>query len=272
VILNSWMHGRKEALRIFGPPETRRIVDALLTQVYDKDWQWRSMGEPAFGGWKPVEAKDIEPGAVIEDSHWKATAYRVRHGDGLGFPPAFLQRWMCYGFRFEAHGKVVAISGDTVDCEGLAQLAHGADLLVHCCYAASAEIENEHFRRVVQHTLAAGDAVGKIAACAGAKMLALTIIGRAATNAICKSLRRKWHAISRAGWSWARTSLRSRSEACGRRTARPQVCRSLIKPTKLRTSRRGQSMAATSVCAARRLCAPAEDREAACASWSVGSK
>jgi ribonuclease Z len=26
VMLNSWMHGRKEALRIFGPPETRRIV------------------------------------------------------------------------------------------------------------------------------------------------------------------------------------------------------------------------------------------------------
>jgi len=99
---------------------------------------------------------------------------RSGHGDGLGFPPAFLQRWMCYGFRFEANGKVVAISGDTVDCEGLAQLARGADLLVHCCYAASAEIENEHFRRVVQHTLAAGDTVGKIAARAGAKMLALT--------------------------------------------------------------------------------------------------
>jgi ribonuclease Z len=101
------------------------------------------MGEPSFGGWKPVEAKDIEPGAVVEGSRWKATAYRVRHGDGLGFPPAFLQRWMCYGYRFVAKGKVVAISGDTVDCEDLAQLAHGADLLVHCCYMASVEIENE---------------------------------------------------------------------------------------------------------------------------------
>ena len=66
VMLNSWMHGRKEALRIFGPPETRRIVDALLTQVYDKDWQWRSIGEPSFGGWKPIEATDIEPGAYPE--------------------------------------------------------------------------------------------------------------------------------------------------------------------------------------------------------------
>ena len=174
VMLNSWMYGRKEALRIFGPPETRRIVNALLTQIYDKDWQWRSIGEPSFGGWKPVKAKDIEPGAVVEGGRWKATAYQVRHGDGLGFPPAFQQRWMCYGYRFEAEGKVVAISGDTVDCEGLAQLSHGADLLVHCCYMASAEIENEHFRHVVQHTLAAGNTVGKIAARAGAKMLALT--------------------------------------------------------------------------------------------------
>src|SRR5215471_7572730 len=49
VMLNSWMHGRKDALRIFGPPETRRIIDA-------------PMGEPSFGGWKPVETKDIEPG------------------------------------------------------------------------------------------------------------------------------------------------------------------------------------------------------------------
>jgi ribonuclease Z len=70
---------------------------------------------------------------------------------------------MCYGNRFEAEGKVVGISGDTVDCEGLAQLTHGADLLVHCCDMASAEIENEHLRHVARHTLAAGDTVGKIA-------------------------------------------------------------------------------------------------------------
>jgi ribonuclease Z len=174
LVLNSWMHGRKGALQIYGPPETQRIVDALLTQVYDKDWQWRSMGEPSFGGWKPVVATDIAEGATIEGVGWKATSYRVLHGDGLGFPPAFLQRWMCYGYRFEAEGKVVAISGDTVECEGLAQLAQSADVLVHCCYMASAEIENEHFRRVVQHTLAAGDTVGKIADRANAKTLVLT--------------------------------------------------------------------------------------------------
>jgi len=174
VVLNSWMHGRKNALKIYGPPETRRIVDALLTQVYDKDWQWRSMGEPALGGWKPVEASDLEPGGVVESGSWTAKAYRVRHGDGLGFPSAFLHRWICYGYRFEAEGKVVAISGDTIDCDGLAELAQDADVLVHCCYMASAEMDNEHFRRVARHTLAAADVVGKIAARAKARTLVLT--------------------------------------------------------------------------------------------------
>ncbi len=174
VMLATWMHGRTEPLRIYGPPETRRIVDAMLTQVFDKDWQWRSMGEPAFGGWKPVIAEDAGPGLVLDRGSWRVGAAVVEHGDGLGFPEAFLKRWTCYGYRFEARGKVVAISGDTVDCDGLRRLAQGADVLVQCCYMASAEIRNEHFRRVARHTLAAGDSVGKIAARAGVGTLVLT--------------------------------------------------------------------------------------------------
>jgi ribonuclease BN (tRNA processing enzyme) len=174
VMLATWMHGRKDPLHIYGPPETRRIVDALLTQVYDKDWQWRSVGEPSFGGWKPIAVEDVAPGIVLDTGRWKVSADTVVHGDGLGFSPAFLRRWACYGYRFEAEGKVIAISGDTIACEGIDRLARNADVLVHCCYMASAEIENEHFRRVAQHTLAAGDTVGKIAARANAKTLVLT--------------------------------------------------------------------------------------------------
>lgn len=174
VMLATWMSGRKGALQIYGPPDTTRIVDALLTQVYDKDWKWRSMGEPSFGGWKPITVTDIAAGDVIEGPGWRVTPYKVRHGDGLGFPTAFLQRWICYGYRFEAEGKVIAISGDTVDCPGLEALAKGADVLVHCCYMARAEVENEHFARVAEHTLPTSDEVGRIAASAGCKTLVLT--------------------------------------------------------------------------------------------------
>lgn len=39
---------------------------------------------------------------------------------------------------------------------------------------ASAEIENDHFRRIVQHTLAGGNIIGKITSRASAKILVLT--------------------------------------------------------------------------------------------------
>jgi hypothetical protein len=109
-----------------------------------------------------------------------------------------------YGYRFEAERKVVAINGNTVDCEGLAQTAHGAELLLHCCCMASAEIENEHFPQVAQHTPAAGDTIGnKIAARAIlAEEVARDLTGRV---------------------MWARTSPRSNSKATGRRAAQPSA-------------------------------------------------
>jgi ribonuclease Z len=174
VMLNSWMHGRKDDLRIYGPPDTERLVNTLITQVYDKDIAWRDQGEPTFGGWKPVVATDIIPGPVLDTGRWKISAELVSHGDGLDMSPAFLARWMCLGFRFEAEGKVIAISGDTVPCPGLERLAEGADLLVQCCFLATPEINNDHLRRLAKYTIACGDTVGKIAAKAGVKKLALT--------------------------------------------------------------------------------------------------
>lgn len=174
LVLASWMAGRKEALRIYGPPETERIVNALLTQVYDKDITWRATGEPALGGWKPVEAQDVIAGPILDTGRWRVSAQTVNHGDGLEIPKAFLKRWTCHGYRFEAEGKIVAISGDTIACDGLDRLATGADVLVQCCYLASAEMDSEHFRRLGRYTMACADSVGKIATRAGVKTLVLT--------------------------------------------------------------------------------------------------
>lgn len=172
--LNSWLAGRRVPLRVFGPPETRRIVDALVTQVYDKDIEWRDRGEPAFGGWQPIVAQDCATGLVHEGDGWRVLAEPVVHGHDLGLPPAFVKRWICYGYRFEAAGRVIAISGDTVDCGGLQRLADNADVLVQCCYLAAAEIDSEHFRRLARHTLACGDTVGRIASRAKVRQLVLT--------------------------------------------------------------------------------------------------
>jgi ribonuclease Z len=189
VMLTTWLEGRKTRLLVEGPPGTEQLVNALLTQVYDKDHTWRSLGEPAHGGWAPIEARDIGVDEAIEGHGWRATAQEVSHGNGLaGLPTSFLRRWVCYGWRFEVAGKVFAFSGDTVDCPGLRTLAQGADVLAMCCYAASSQLTTESLRELARYTLACGDTVGKIAAECGVKTLVLTHHRPGQTGAILEQL------------------------------------------------------------------------------------
>ncbi len=173
VILSSWLTGRTWPLRLFGPPETRRIVDTLLHQVYDKDIEFR-VHEAGNVPWQPVLATDILAGPVCEGVGWQVTAEIVDHGSRLDFPDAFRQRWVCLGYRFECPQGVIAFSGDTVDCPGLRRLAAGADILVQCCYLARSEIATPHTQRLAKYTLACADTVGRIAAEAEVGTLVLT--------------------------------------------------------------------------------------------------
>ena len=173
VILSSWLTGRAHTLRLFGPPETRRIVEALLHQVYDKDIEFR-VREAGNGSWQPVEVTDILAGTVCEGRGWRITAEVVDHGNRLDFPDAFRQRWVCLGYRFECAEGVIAFSGDTVDCPGLRRLAADADILVQCCYLARSEIATPDARRLADYTLASADTVGRIAAEAKVGTVVLT--------------------------------------------------------------------------------------------------
>ena len=175
VILTSWLMGRQHDLQILGPPGTTSIVNALLTQVYDKDIEFRDKGESAIvGGWKPVVCTDILSGLVYDGGTWKVYAEMAKHGHDLPLPDAFKHRWVCLGYRLEAEGKVVAISGDGVASEGLDHLAKNADVLVQCCYLATAELTTPALQHLAKHTLACSDTVGKIAQRARVKKLVLT--------------------------------------------------------------------------------------------------
>ena len=81
---------------------------------------------------------------------------------------------MTLGYRLEADGKVVAISGDSVPCEGLDHLAREADVLIQCCYLAAAEVTNAHAERLTRYLFPSSTQVGKIADRAGVKKLVLT--------------------------------------------------------------------------------------------------
>ncbi|GAB5375940.1 MAG: MBL fold metallo-hydrolase [Acuticoccus sp.] len=175
IMITSWLRGRRDELVIYGPTGTAAIVDALLTRVYAKDIEWRDVGEPKWGGWQPVRAVDIAPGPVADTGRWRLRCEPVSHGLGLPFSPQFLEQWQCIGYRLEAAGKVIAISGDTVDCAGVRRLAEGADMLIHCCFASDGEVAGDaHMASVAQHTLPTASSVGAIAQDSGVGHLVVT--------------------------------------------------------------------------------------------------
>ena len=118
-----------------------------------------------------MEVRETGAGLVHEGGGWKVYAEYVEHGQGLGIPDF---DWVTLGYRLEAAGKTLAISGDTVPCEGLDRLARGADVLVLCCYLAEAEVTDPHTERLTRHLFPSSAQAGKIAANAGVKKLVLT--------------------------------------------------------------------------------------------------
>ncbi|MDP6567170.1 MAG: MBL fold metallo-hydrolase [Alphaproteobacteria bacterium] len=180
VMLSAWNNGRRRPLPVFGPPGTAAIVAALFDTVYGADIAFRRREAKLTGNTladvrELVPVSDIDAGVALDDSACLVRAERVEHGHGLGISQ---EEWCCLGFRIEAAGKVVAISGDTVACDGLHRLAANADLLVQCCYFAEAEIVDREHEIIAAYILASSGAVGKIAAQAGVGTLALTHLRR----------------------------------------------------------------------------------------------
>ena len=184
-LMTSWHNGHDTPFFIYGPPGTSEIVGALLEKVFARDINFALFTEkdkPDIR--KLVKVKEITSGLVCGNGMRKIFAERVEHGHGLGISP---EDWPCFGFRIEAEGKVIAISGDAVECEGLNLLAQNADCLIQCCYLAEAEIGNPMFETLSKHIIASSGQAGKIAAENNVKKLILTHI-RPKSQAMLESL------------------------------------------------------------------------------------
>jgi ribonuclease Z len=176
LLIDVWHGGRQQPLHIFGPPGTAAIVAALLGQVYQRHIDFRyaqlaASGQPIVDIRELVDVRDCQAGLVASGATWRVYAADVEHGHRLGLPRA---TWPCFGYRLEAAGKVVAISGDTVACDGLGQLAAGADLLLQCCLFAEQEVADLATELLAQHVMATAAQAGQIAARAGVRKLVLT--------------------------------------------------------------------------------------------------
>jgi ribonuclease BN (tRNA processing enzyme) len=127
LIFTSWVMGRRTPLRIVGPAGTRAMTDHIIA-AWAEDIAVRTDGKErtAPGGYR-VRVDEIGGGVVYDSAGVRITAIPVLHGT-----------WkQAFGYRIDAPGKVIVISGDTRPSPALERAATGADILIHEVYPAS---------------------------------------------------------------------------------------------------------------------------------------
>jgi ribonuclease Z len=191
------LHGRQRPISLTGPPGLRKLMLAF---------------EPFLGRLSyEVDLYEVHDGDVVERAGYELVARSVQHrgpaiawtlvedgrpgvfdaslADELGVPHgpergALLQGrpvTLADGRTIEPaqlvgsarRGRSLVLTGDTVPCETVVEIARGADLLVHEATFVEADAERA---RETQHSTAAGAAA--IARDAGVTLLALTHLGQ----------------------------------------------------------------------------------------------
>jgi ribonuclease Z len=141
--LTGWLiSNRATPLELWGPAGTRKMADGLRSAYsFDLDIRVRDDKVPAAGG--RIIAHDIGEQMIFDRGGVKVTAFLVDHG--LVRP--------ALGYRVDAGGHSVVLSGDTRYSPNLISHAKGTDLLIHEVGAASAEElrTNEHTRTIIAH-------------------------------------------------------------------------------------------------------------------------
>jgi ribonuclease Z len=134
-VIASWIGGREEPFKVFGPSGTRKMSDGAVYGMNGMNvdfvkgivWPDHPLGGPRQE--PPVDVRDVQPGVVVETPQFKVTAAETSH-----FAPANAAKGMySLGYRVESEHGAVAISGDTAPCDGMRQLARNVDVLVHEC-------------------------------------------------------------------------------------------------------------------------------------------
>ncbi len=129
-ILSPWVLDRPGPIRIFGPPGTADMA-AHIEAAWREDIHMRLFGlEPREANRDAYRAVVTETtgGPVYEDENVRVTAIPVLHGS---WPHPL-------GYRFDAGGRSIVISGDARPSESLVDACGGCDILVHEVYSAEA--------------------------------------------------------------------------------------------------------------------------------------
>lgn len=143
-LASSWFRGRENAVRVYGPPGIRRVVEGFA-EAYAFDTKHRTLpdADELDPRWMEPEIHvvTVEGDASItafERGDLRVEAFAVDHSP---IAPA-------YGYRIDYRGRSVVLSGDTRLYPPLARHARGADLLIHSAGADMPAFLEEATRRL----------------------------------------------------------------------------------------------------------------------------
>ncbi len=176
LLVIGWVNGLPLAVRAYGPPPLKQMTEDFLRaykttiDFWSEDFKIKPLGM--------IDVTEV-PGAgpVMQDDNVKVTSVVVEH------PPVT----PALGYRFDFHDRSIAFSGDTTPLDAVAQLAKGADVLVHeAMYVSGLEdylrfriahgfhTDLDAFMAHMKADHSPVEDVGRIAAEAGVKTLVLS--------------------------------------------------------------------------------------------------
>ena len=115
-----WVQGMPLSVRAYGPPPLKQMTTDYIRSMRTTIDFWAEDLKM-----KALEAIDVTEvsgaGPVMQDDNVKVSSVVVEH------PPVK----PALGYRFDFNDRSIAFSGDTTPIEAVAQMAKGADILVH---------------------------------------------------------------------------------------------------------------------------------------------
>ncbi|MFZ0461028.1 MAG: MBL fold metallo-hydrolase [Candidatus Acidiferrales bacterium] len=184
LILTPWVMHRAVPLQLYGPAGTQAMADNI-EKAYAEDIQIRVDGlEHLTTTGHQVVVHEIQPGVVYQDANVKVTAFGVKHGS-----------WKeALGYRFDANGKSIVMSGDTRPADSVVEACNGCDVLVHEVYSGTPANAEDAAYFSSFHTSARE--LGEIAAKARPKLLVVwhyVALGNTDQTQMMKEIHQAFH-------------------------------------------------------------------------------
>ena len=165
VITTHWVMTRGDVpLAVYGPPGTAQFVERQL-HALEADIGYRIEHHNALTKGPNVEVTELAPGDEFAVNDVQVSTAATAHAP---VRPTI-------GYRLEHSGSSVALVGDTIPCEGVDELAAGADAYVQTVIRRDLveQIPNDMIQDILDYHSGVEDAA-QTATRAGAKRLVLT--------------------------------------------------------------------------------------------------